>query len=256
MRPHNKQMSVPEGRKTKIKIIGSIWALVIAWLLKHFQAAPIVEAYYFMSLPFLSQNQLEIEDRLTNARILELEQQIAELEQQNEQFSQLIQDTNPKQPSDTIAPVLGRSVDSWWSQVTLGKGSSDGVETGHIVVGIGGIVGRVVSVTEHTSRVSLISDPNSRVGATVSRSRSLGYLQGKNSQTATMHFFSKVVDVKEGDAVATSPIGNLYPHGMTIGRVVSVDRSSGVAPEAEIQLTAPIDLLEWVVIRSFKPKLG
>lgn len=240
----------------KFKIIGSIVALVIAWLLKHFQAAPIIEAYYLMSTPFQSQNQLVMEDRLTNARILELEQQITELEQQNQQFKQLLAQVEPKKESDVVAPIIGRSVDSWWSQITLGKGSSDGVEPGYIVLGIGGIVGRVVSVTDHTSRVLLISDPNSRVGVTVSRSRNLGYLRGKNSQTAVMQFFSKVTDIKAGDAIATSPLGNLYPQGMTIGRVVTVDYNRGAAPEAEIQLTAPLDSLEWVVIRPFKPKLG
>ncbi|VEP16232.1 Rod shape-determining protein MreC [Hyella patelloides LEGE 07179] len=243
-------------KRQNLKIVAGVAVLAIAWFLKYFQAAPIVEAHYLMSAPFQSQNQLKIEDRLTNARILELEQRITELEQQNKQFTELVKQVDTEQQSDVIAPIISRSVDSWWNQVTLGKGSNEGIEPGYIVLGIGGIVGRVVSVTDHTSRVLLISDPNSRVGVTVSRSRNLGYLRGKNSQTAVMQFFSKVTDVKEGDAIATSPLGNLYPHGMTIGRVISIDYDRGAAPEAEIQLTAPIDLLEWVVIRPFKPKLG
>jgi rod shape-determining protein MreC len=238
-----------------VKITLSIAALVIAWLLKHFQAAPITEAYYLMTVPFQSQNQLSLEDRLTNARILELEQKITELEQQNQQFTQLLQATDPKKQADVIAPIIGRKVDSWWSQVTLGKGSSDGVEPGYIVFGIGGVVGRITSVTQHTSRVLLISDSNSRVGVTVSRSRNLGYLQGKNEQTAVMHFFSKVTDIEVGDAISTSPISNLYPQGMTIGRVTSIDYSRSAAPQAEIQITAPLDVLEWVIIRPFNAKL-
>jgi rod shape-determining protein MreC len=243
-----------EGRGIKIAL--SVTALATAWLLKHFQAAPITEAYYLMTAPFQSENQLLLEDRLTNARILELEQKITELEQQNKQFTQLLKEADSKQQADVIAPIIGRSVDSWWSQVTLGKGSSDGIEPGYVVFGIGGVVGRITSVTEHTSRVLLISDPNSRVGVTVSRSRNLGYLQGKNEQTAVMQFFSKVTDIKVGDGISTSPISNLYPHGMTIGRVTSIDYNRSAAPEAEIQLTAPIDLLEWVIIRPFKAKLG
>lgn len=236
-----------------IQIIGSIAALSVAWWLKYFQAAPIMEAYYLMSAPFQSQKQLQIEDRLIDARILELEQKNAELEQQNKQFSELLQQA--EQPSDIIAPIVSRSADDWWSQIILGKGSSDGIESGYVVLGIGGLVGRVISVTNHTSRVLLLSDPNSRVGVTVSRSRNLGYLRGKNSQTAVMHFFSKITDVRVGDAIATSPIGNLFPYGMTIGKVTAVDDENSAAPEAEIQLTAPLDLLEWVVIRPFEPKL-
>lgn len=242
--------------KQSITVIGSVAALVIAWLLKNSQAAPIVEAYYLVTAPFQSQKQLEIEDRLTNARILELEQRITELEQQNKQFTELTKQLDQEKQADIIAPIVGRNVDNWWSQITIGKGSSDGIKPGYTVLGIGGVIGRVVSVTNNTSRVLLLSDPSSRVGVTVSRSRNLGYLKGNNSQTAVMHFFSKVTDIKVDDAIATSPIGNLYPHGITIGRVVSIDYDKGAAPEAEIQLTAPLDLLEWVIIRPFKPKLS
>lgn len=243
-------------KEPTFSLVFSTLVLAIAWSLKHFQAAPITEAYYLMSSPFQSENQLDVEDRLTNARILELEQQIIELEQQNKQFAELTKQLDSDRQSDVVAPIISRSVDSWWSQVTLGKGSNDGIQPGYVVMGIGGVVGRVISVTDRTSRVLLISDPNSRVGVTVSRSRNLGYLRGNNSQSAVMHFFSKVTDVEVGDAIATSPLGNLYPYGLTIGKVVAIDRDRGAAPEAEIQLNAPLDLLEWVVIRPFKPKLG
>lgn len=243
-------------KRILFKVIGSICALAAAWLFNYWQGAPLMEAQYLISLPFQSQNQLLLEDRLTNARILELEQRIVELEQQNKQVTELLQKVNPKLQSDLIAPIIGRSVDSWWSQVTLGKGSKDGVKPGFIVLGVGGIVGRITTVTNHTSRVLLISDPGSRVGATVSRSRNLGYLRGKNSQSAIMHFFSKPPNVKKGDLIATSPIGNLYPAGIVIGSVTAINKDKKSTPEAEIKLSAPIDILEWVVIRSFQPKLG
>lgn len=244
-------MSLEKEHRGKAFLVAA--ALLGAWLLRHFQAAPLMELHYLTSLPWQSQNQLELEDRLTNARILELEQTISNLQQQNEQFRQLLAETTPES-SDLAAPVVGRSVDSWWNQVTLGKGSKDGVQPGYVVMGIGGVVGRVVSVSPHTSRVLLLADPNSRVGVSVSRSRNLGYLRGTSSETAVMEFFSKAIDVKPGDTVATSPISNIYPEGLTIGRVVSIDTSSNAAPEAVVQLAAPIEILEWVLIRPFEPK--
>ena len=247
-------MKFKQGTKKGQALI-AVAALTGAWLLRHSQAAPLMELHYLVSLPWQSQSQLELEDRLTNARILELEQTINELEQQNSQFKQLLAEST-SDSSDLAAPVIGRSVDTWWNQITLGRGSQDGIEPGYIVLGIGGLVGRVISVTPHTSRVQLVVDSHSRVGATVSRSRNLGYLKGTSSQTATMQFFSKVVDVKVGDTVATSPIGNLYPQGLAIGQVIAINNSSGAAPEATVKITAPIDLLEWTIVRPFKPKYG
>lgn len=233
----------------------TVAVLGVAWFLRQNQTAVLTEAYYFMTSPFQSKQQLVLEDRLTNARILELEQQITELEQENQQFKQLVNDKSEGQSSQIVAPIIGRSIQGWWNQVTLGKGSKDGIQPGFIVSGIGGVVGRVIEVTSHTSRVTLLSDPDSRVGAIVSRSRQFGFVQGKDSQTLLMRFFTKVADLKPGDAISTSTLSHLYPPGLAIGTVKSVDFTSGSVPEAEIELNAPIDVLEWVIVHPFKPQL-
>ncbi|MEO0011758.1 MAG: hypothetical protein RLZZ535_147, partial [Cyanobacteriota bacterium] len=72
------------GFRTIIVIV----ALIIALGIKQTQAAFLCEAYYFVVKPFQSQAQFTLEERLTNAKILELEQNLAELEQQNRQLKQ------------------------------------------------------------------------------------------------------------------------------------------------------------------------
>ena len=238
------------GWKTTLIIL----ALSLAWLLKQTQATAIAETYYFVVSPFQSQQQLQLENKLTNARILQLEQRLQELEQQNKQFKELLGYAAAQPKSAVTAPIIGRSADIWWNQITLGKGSKDGVAKGFIVNGIGGVIGRIIQVTPHTSRVLLISDPHSRVGAVVTRTRHPGFIQGQNSQTAIMHFFTQVVDIRAGDTITTSSLSYLYPAGLPIGQVKSVNFEKGPAPEAEIELNVPIDLLEWVVIQPFTPK--
>ena len=242
--------------KHSLQIILTVLALATTVAIGQTRGWAIAEIYYFLVSPFQSQRQLLLEDKLTNARILELEQRITELEQQNQKFKQLL-DYKDSQSGDLItAPIIGRNADRWWHQVTLGRGSKAGIEVGYVVMGIGGIVGRVTEVTPHTSRVLLISDPLSRVGTTLSRNRQLGYIQGKDDRTVVMRFFVKVTDIKPGDAIATSPLSNLYPPGLPVGKVKSVKTDSGPAPEAEIELTAPIELLEWVTVQPFQPKLS
>ncbi len=240
--------------KHSLQTILIVLALGSAWLIKQTHGAGIAEIYYFLISPFQSKQQLLLEDKLTNARILELEQRISELEQQNNKFRQLLDYVELPTAETIVAPIIGRSADRWWSQVTLGRGSQDGIKKGYVVMGIGGVVGRVIKVTPHTSRVLLISDPVSRVGTILSRNRQLGYIQGKDAQTVVMRFFAQVEDIKPGDAIATSALSNLYPPGLPIGRVKSVTSDSSPAPEAEIELTAPIELLEWVVVQPFEPK--
>ena len=231
-------------------------ALIVALWVKQTQAAFLSEAYYFVVSPFQSQKQLALEDRLTNARILELEQRVTELDRQNQQLKQLLNYTETQTVETIATPVIKRSRDRWWNRVTLGKGSQDGIKPGYIVMGIGGLVGRVTHVTSHTSRVLLISDNTSRVGAILSRNRQLGYIKGEGSSTVVMHFFEQVADIKPGDRVSTSSLSKLYPAGLPIGKVKSTQQKKTTALEIEVELTAPIDILEWVVVQSFEPRLN
>ena len=231
-------------------------SLIVALWLKQTQGRVLSEAYYFVVRPFQSQEQLTLEDRLTNARILELEQRVSELSQQNQQLKQLLDYRETQTEKKIItAPVIQRSRDRWWNRVTLGKGSRDGIEKGYVVMGIGGLVGRVTQTTPHTCKVLLISDTTSRVGAVLIRDRQLGYTQGKDSGTVVMKFFNRVTEIKPGDEVATSNLSKLYPPGLPIGRVKSNPQSPSELSEIEIELSAPIDLLEWVNVQSFTSQL-
>ncbi|MDX2230294.1 MAG: rod shape-determining protein MreC [Leptolyngbyaceae cyanobacterium bins.349] len=220
-------------------------ALGVALFLRQSEGAILYEAYQLIVRPF--QPNVERRTVLENAQILELQQRLTELESQNQQLRSLLGYVEEIKKPGITAPVVGRSADHWWQHVLLGRGSQDGVREGYVVMAPGGVVGRVVDVTPHTSRVLLLSDPSSRVGVTVSRSRFMGYIRGQSSNRAVMEFFDKVPDVRQGDVITTSSLSQLFPAGLPIGRVESVNMSKSPAPEAVIELTAPVSFLEWAI---------
>lgn len=235
------------------RAVSIVIALTVALWVKQTQGALISEVYYFAVSPFQSQAQISLEDRLTNARILELEQTVTELTQQNRQLKQLLEYAEAQPEPSIAAPVIARNRDRWWNRVTLGKGKQDGVKAGYVVMGIGGLVGRITHVTPHTSKVLLISDNTSRVGAVIGSDRHFGYIKGQGSSLAIMHFFEQVTDIKPGDEITTSKLSKLFPPGLPVGKIKSIEQDKGI--EAEVELSAPIDVLEWVVIQPFKSKL-
>jgi rod shape-determining protein MreC len=226
-------------------VLGGL-TLSAAWLVRQTQGAAIFETYQLMSRPF--QVGPTKEERLTDARVLELEERLVELQKQNQKLKELLDYSKPQTKQGIVAPIVGRSADHWWQQVTLGRGSSEGIKVGSIVMAPGGLVGRISSVTPNSSRVLLLSDATSRVGAVLSRSRSMGFIRGQGSNRAVLQFFDKVPDVKRGDVVSTSPVSQLFPPGLPLGRVESVNLDKSPAPEAVIELTAPVSYLEWVII--------
>jgi rod shape-determining protein MreC len=220
-------------------------------LIRQTGAAPLLEVYQLLTRPF--QQGTSPKALQSNAQTQELQQRLNELESQNQRLQELLGYVTAGKKTGVAAPVIGRSADHWWHQAILGRGSGEGVKIGHIVMAPGGVVGRVTAVTPNTSRVLLLSDPSSRVGVTISRSRNMGYLRGQSTNRAIMEFFDKVPDVRKGDVVSTSTFSQLFPAGLPVGRVESVNLSKSPAPEAVIELTAPISFLEWSVIYPHTP---
>jgi rod shape-determining protein MreC len=233
------------------KLVGSALAISSGAILWHTQAASIWEIYRTISLPF--QPNAYSPSAISDSRNEHLEQELAEAKAQNAKMQQLL-DANNNDVSQSkpiaIARVIGRSADNWWQQIVIGKGSLDGVKIGSIALSESGLVGRVSQVTPHTSMVLLSTDPSSRIGALISRSRHMGYIQGNSdrSDRLVMQFFDKTPDVKVGDVVATSEVSQLFPGGLIVGKIVEVNLAKVPAPEAIVKLTAPINALEWVRI--------
>jgi len=221
-------------------------ALGVGVFLQQTNGGLVYEIYRLLARPF--QPPLWSEAVLQDAKLQEYQQRLEELENQNQQLRDLLDFKGDQKQQGLAAPPIGRSADHWWQQVILGRGKSDGVSNGDIVVAPGGVVGRIFEVSPNTSRVLLLSDPSSRVGATISRSRFMGYARGTSANRAVMEFFDKVPDVRRGDVVVTSSFSCFFPAGLPIGRVESVDLSKSPAPEAVINLSAPINSLEWAII--------
>ncbi|NET39184.1 MAG: rod shape-determining protein MreC [Cyanothece sp. SIO1E1] len=225
----------------------------ITWFVYQTEGTAIYELYQLVTRPF--QTNLTQTDKVEDARTLELQQRLLELESQNQQLQKLVGQLPAASASKIVAPVIGRSADNWWQQVILGRGSRHGVKIGDIVTAPGGLVGRIVRVTPNTSRTLLISDPASRVGVVISRSRNMGYIRGRADNQVVMEFFDKTPDVRQGDVVATSSVSQLFPAGLSIGRIQSVNLNKSPAPEAIIELSAPINALEWAIIQPNPSKL-
>jgi rod shape-determining protein MreC len=225
-------------------------AVSSAWMLRANDGAVLYEAYHWVTRPL--HPGMSREQQLENSYILELQQRIVELEYQNRALQDLSR-YEEALPTGVRAAVIGRAADHWWQHVTINRGSRNGIAVGHVATGPGGLVGRVVAVSPSTARVLLISDPTSRVGAKVSRSRTMGVVRGQSNNRVVMEFFEKVPDAKAGDVIVSSSYSRLFPRDIPIGRIESLDLTKSPAPEAVIQLSSPLPILEWVVIQPFEP---
>jgi rod shape-determining protein MreC len=230
-----------------------ILAVSTAWTMRYTEGMLIYETYQLLTRPM--QPGLTKAERLESAYILDLQQRVVELENQNQKLRELIDYDNQTDRPSILAAVIGRSADHWWQHLILGKGSRDQITVGDTVTGPGGLVGRVVNVSANTSRVLLITDPTSQVGVKVSRSRSMGVARGQADGRVVLEFFDKVPDVKPGDVIVTSSYSQRFPSGIPVGRVELINLDKSPAPEAVLQLSAPLNILEWATVHPYEASL-
>lgn len=235
-----------------VQLSATLLTLGSAWFIRQTHGVFIMDLYGTITRPLVDSSTKQ--DAVTNARVLELQERLVEIENQNQVLRNLVGITPTSKSVGIIAPVIGRSPDQWWHQIILGRGQAEGIIENSIVMSQGGLVGRVIQVGSTTSRVLLLSDPASRVGVVVSRSRAMGFLRGQGSNRAVLTFFEKVPDVKPGDVISTSTYSQLFPSSLPIGQIESVDYAKSPAPEAVIALTAPVNYLEWVTVHQPEQK--
>lgn len=174
-----------------------------------------------------------------------------ELEAENRSLRQMLalRDNND-QYNLLAAEITGRSPSNWTGIITVNKGARDGITKDMAVVsGNMELVGRVVTVAEDYSTILPILDQRSAVGARVQRSRQEGIVKGVLTQTDYCQFtrLSREADVKKGDLIITSGIGGVYPKGIVIGKVMSIDRS-GISVTATVKPSVSLSKIEQVFI--------
>jgi rod shape-determining protein MreC len=131
------------------------------------------------------------------------------------------------------AEVIASGVSNFEWSVTIDRGSSDGVKMNDPVVAAAGLVGHVIQVTPSASKVELIVDPDSRVATRLSVSRATGLLEGRGSQDLSMGLIDANTSVQPNEGVETAGYQNgLYPPGIPVGTVASVEATPGALTES------------------------
>ncbi|MGK2860087.1 MAG: rod shape-determining protein MreC [Thermoanaerobaculia bacterium] len=124
----------------------------------------------------------------------------------------------------TLARVVMLDTGGRFKSLILDRGSGEGIRVNDPVLSAEGLVGRVVLTTPSVSKVQLILDGDSSVGVHFERTRRQGVVRGTGGDDLTMAFVPFTADVAPGDRVYTAGIDAVYPRGILVGKVISVER--------------------------------
>jgi len=202
------------------------------------------------------------ENRRLQDRVRGLETQLQATQQQIGEASRLreVLELRPILPFPTMAAqVIAREGVPWFRNLTIGKGQKDGVALNAAVLGVGGVLGRVVAVGPTAAKVQLLLDRDCGVGVRIERTRTTAVVSGQVafSDSGTSELLMKYVpvlaDVVVGDVVVTSGLDQIYPKGLVVGRVRSVGKGSGLFKEVAVQPSANFEKIEEVMVATSPP---
>ncbi len=160
---------------------------------------------------------------VANAKsLLEAEQLGAE----NERLRALLGARNRAAVKSITAEVLYDTRDPFTRKLVVDRGAQHGVIAGQPVMDAKGVVGQITRSFPLSSEVTLVTDRNATVPVEFVRTgqRSLAYGAGP-VVGLELRYLPSSADVKEGDLLVTSGLDSLYPPGLPVGRVRSIDRA-------------------------------
>jgi rod shape-determining protein MreC len=172
--------------------------------------------------------------------------------QRAENFRQLLE-LRERAGVDTVAAeVIAGPATIEFRDMTIDKGSADGVQRDMAVISPAGVVGRVILSSTRAAQVQMLIDLNGAAGAMIERTRAQGLVVGQGS-TLRMDYVPGTADVKQGDLVVTSGIDKIYPKGFVIGTVEAVERGNGTYHELTIRPAVDFTRLEEVLVVTTPP---
>ena len=239
----------PQG--SRLRSVQRLWhwlALLLALgLVRMSKGAGFADAFALLSRPFWPGSAQR--EWIATAQQQEQLSRIELLEQDNDRLRGLLELDQQSSGDWLQAAVISRTAAGWWQQLLLGRGTVDGVAKDDAVIGPGGLVGRVQSVTPATSRVRLLTAPGSRIGVWLPRTQQHGLLVGLGTARPQLQFLDKDIQVRPGDLVSTSPASTLLPPNLPVAVVQSLNARAVPAPTAIVQLIAPPDAIDWVQVK-------
>ncbi|CAH0181374.1 rod shape-determining protein MreC [Pseudomonas mediterranea] len=222
-------LMVVDARFTLLKPVRSQMSLVL------------MESYWITDLPqrlwqgvasqFGSRTELVAENEKLKTENLLLQgrlQKLAALTEQNVRLRELLNSSALVNEKVEVAELIGMDPNPFTHRIVINKGERDGVVLGQPVLDARGLMGQVVELMPYTSRVLLLTDTTHSIPVQVNRNGLRAIASGTgNPERLELRHVADTADIKEGDLLVSSGLGQRFPAGYPVATVKEVIHDSG-----------------------------
>jgi rod shape-determining protein MreC len=193
---------------------------------------------------YLDWKNVRAENRRLREEVQQLRVQalrVSDTDVENQRLRRLLA-LQERLPLTTLSgEIIAREWGGWIRSLTVNRGRGDNIPRLSAVISPDGLVGRIVDVRPGASIVQVLTDPASTVGAHVLRTRTPGIVEGDPRGTLRFKFMARDgPSIQSGDVLVTAGHGGLFPRGIPIGTVRTID-NRGAALFHYAELTPAVD---------------
>ena len=168
--------------------------------------------------------KLKTENLLLQGRM----QKLAALTEQNVRLRELLNSSALVNEKVEVAELIGMDPNPFTHRIIINKGERDGVVLGQPVLDARGLMGQVVELMPYTSRVLLLTDTTHSIPVQVNRNGLRAIASGTgNPERLELRHVADTADIKEGDLLVSSGLGQRFPAGYPVATVREVIHDSG-----------------------------
>ncbi|CAK9891119.1 hypothetical protein PS652_03972 [Pseudomonas fluorescens] len=180
---------------------------------------------------FGSRTELAAENEKLKTEALLLQgrlQKLAALTEQNVRLRELLNSSALVNEKVEVAELIGVDPNPFTHRILINKGERDGVVLGQPVLDARGLMGQVVELMPYTSRVLLLTDTTHSIPVQVNRNGLRAIASGTgNPERLELRHVADTADIKEGDLLVSSGLGQRFPAGYPVATVKEVIHDSG-----------------------------
>jgi rod shape-determining protein MreC len=184
--------------------------------------------------------------RAENATLLQWQEAARRLEAENDALRGLT-NYNPEGTSWSISgQVIGTAGGAYSRNLLINRGGSDGVAKGQAVTSGTGLVGRIAEIGSRASRVLLLTDINSRIPVAFEGSHERAILAGDNTDRPLLAYLPPHSKPQVGDKIVTSGDGGVFPPGLPVGVIGSIDGTTvRVEPATDLSRVEYLKIIDF-----------
>ena len=179
---------------------------------------------------------------------------LKEIREENKRLKNLLDFADSTKAEYVAASVVTTGPSNFYHTLIINRGSEKGIERGMAVLTSRGVVGQISYTKEHYSSVITLLDPNSAIDAIIQESRARGILKGSKFQKLVFKYLPFSENVRVGDSVVSSGMDRIYPKGISVGVVESVEnKKESLFQNVTVKPSVDFSKLEEVLVLIKKP---